>query len=77
MLYTHYKEGNRVYCDIIICTESVSAWEAAMKTKFVLYHQESKKIHGGEQVMFTSRGSNIPFVTVNFYTSTKLMIQPG
>ena len=76
MLDTFFSEGNRVFCDIIICTKSGSVWEAVIQARFESYLQDCKQIHGGKQVTFTNRNSNTSFVTVNFYASTrKLTIQ--
>ena len=70
--------GNRVYCDLIIYTNNLQTWEAAIRRKFISFHQDSKKITGGRQVLLTDENKGAPFVSVNFYPGThKLMMQPG
>lgn len=78
MLDTRRDQDSMVYCDIILYTDHVTGWEAAIRNQFISYHQITRKVTGGQQISFSSSNTGTPFCTVNFYPGTKkIMIQPG
>jgi hypothetical protein len=67
---------DREYCDIIVHSDSITAWEATIRDYYSTYDMPMKIIPGGHQVSFCNQED--VFVSVNFYPGTnKFMVQPG
>lgn len=78
MLDTKTVRNSRQYCDLIMITNNLTAWEAAVRNQFLSHHQTTRKISGGEQISLTCSKTGLPFITVTLYPGTKkIMIQPG
>ena len=66
------------YCDIILCSENILAWETAIKQHYKDWIITKKDIRGGHQLAVVTKLDDKVLVTVNFYMkSNKLMVQPG
>jgi hypothetical protein len=73
--------GERQYCDIIIYTEHVIAWQEALCH---LYASDTdllctlKGVTSGDQLSWHRQSTNSPYVSISFYPSkNKILIQPG
>ena len=78
MLDTMLNKNVRVYCYIIMVTHKLDLWEAVIRKQFLSHQQVTRKISGGEHIVFTRSDNNEPFISVNFYHgTTKIMVQPG
>ena len=77
MLDKKQKKSDLVYCDIIIYTDDVSAWDRAIQTYYKDLKLSEKIIPGGRQIELCQCNTMESFVSVNFCQNTgKLMIQP-
>ena len=79
MLDSKRSKQGREYCDIIVMSKNVSAWEQAM-SKFYQernYNCERKLLpNSGHQLIWSNENDN--FVTLNVYPKKdKYMVQPG
>lgn len=77
MLDTKSKGSNRIYCDIIIFSNNIGAWELVIKDHFNTLTQKVRGVNGGHQIVFGDSSGDTAFSASFYHASGKLMIQPG
>ena len=66
------------YCNLIIYTEDINAWEQAIRGQYSAYEQHTEALQGGHQITIRRKDSGtLPIVVSVYPQNGKLMIQPG
>ena len=78
MLDVKQDGGGLAYCDIIIYTDNVTAWDQAIRKHYRDWSLSEKIISGGHKIEVCSSDTKDTLVSVNFYHKTnRFMVQPG